>query len=119
MTLPYGGHYARLDALIDGMCALTDVWDLIGDVDQRRLLEVLLPGVTDVAECWEELADPLARLDQLDGRTACALLREQGVVGDLPPQDAYDRVRADIEWEIADVLRDYRRQAMATAVGTR
>jgi hypothetical protein len=105
---PYAEHYARFDALVRGMAALTDTWNGMSRFDQGAVLELLLPGVADLQDCWAELVDPLQRLAHLDARDALDELREQGARGPLDPASAYDRVRASIEHEIADVLRQYR-----------
>lgn len=97
-----------LDALVRGMTALTDVWELIPPYDQLHLLELLLPGVQNVRGCWDELTEPLQQLIDLDGRTAIDTLREAGARGPLDPQTAYDTVRAALEHDIADVLNAYR-----------
>jgi hypothetical protein len=105
MTATYGEHYARFDQLVRCATALGDVFDLLGDYQQREVLDFLLPGVTDPLGCWEELADPIERLDRLDAITALDELRDQGARGPLDPQSAYDRVRGHIEDEVRDIIR--------------
>ena len=114
----YVDHYGLgFDRLVRAMTAVGDVWELLGREQQNDLLDFLLPGLgARQANCWDELADPLQRLTHLDAITAVDVLREQGARGPLNPVDAYDRVRAHLEQEIADTIRGYRRTAAAARV---
>lgn len=114
---PFVEHYARFDALVDHMTALGDVWEHLGRSQQGDVLAFLLPGMTGLqqARCWDDLADPLERLQKLDAIDAVTVLQDRGDFNGqtMDRQSAYSRVRAEIENEIAATINCYRQARAA------
>ena len=105
----HSDHYARTDQIIRCATSLTEVFDILGREQQRAVLDVLLPGVDDPFACWDELHDPIERLDRLDYRTAVDEMHQRGARGAVDPETAYGQLRGEIEWEIRGLLNSHRR----------
>lgn len=99
----------REDELIRGLTALDEVYDNLSRIQQRDMLEMALPGVVDVYDCWADLTPPLRLLAVLDGHLAVSILQDRGEFSGLTMSqaDAEDRVRGEWITEIRDVLKRY------------
>jgi len=117
----YADHYARFDQLVRCAASLGDAIEVLGRDQQRDVLDFLLPGVGDVFACWDELAEPLERLEQVNYRTAVDEMRERGARGPIDPGSADALIRDEIKGDIRDVIRAHRRptagQVALVAVG--
>lgn len=100
---------AREEDLIRGLTAVDEVYDSLGDLQQRDLLEMVLPGILEIGPCWGEVSDILGRLRSLDGYTAVDILRERGEFSGLTMNraDAEDQVRGELIVELRDVFSRY------------